>query len=102
MGLGWHPNDSSVTREDAPTDKPPAKPPRRSRLRGKIKMQPAGNIQGMMSMRKVQRQTDGTLSSMADDLTQEDGVGSLSGVERHIFSAYESGLIDDADLDALL
>ncbi len=102
MGLGWHPNNSSVTRVDAPTDKPPAKPPRRSRLRGKIKMQPAGNIQGMMSMRKVQRQTDGTLSSMADDLTMEEGVGALSGQERHMLNAYETGLITEAELDYLL
>ncbi len=102
MGLGWKPNDSSVTRVDAPTDAPPAKPPRRSRLRGKIQMQPAGNIQGMMSMRKVQRQTDGTLSSWADEMSQDHEVGQLSGQERHIISAYESGLINDDDLDALL
>ncbi len=102
MGMGWQPNDSSVTRVDAPTDKPPAKPPRRSRLRGKIQMQPMTEVKGMMSMRKVQRQTDGTISSMADDLTLEEGVGALSGQERHMISAYESGLITEAELDYLL
>ena len=102
MSLAWEPNKSSVTRVDAPTDAPPAKPPSKSRLRGKIQMQPAGNIQGMVSLRKVQRQTDGTISSWADELSQDFEVGSLSGQERHIISAYESGLINDEDLDALL
>ncbi len=102
MSIGWHPNKSSVTRVDAPTDAPPVKAPRKSRLRGKIKMQPAGNIQGMVSLRKVQRQTDGTISSWADEMSQDHEVGSLSGQERHIISAYESGLINDDDLDALL
>ena len=100
--MGWNPNDSIVKVENAPTDKPPAKPPRKSRLRGKIKMQPAGNIQGMVSLRKVQRQTDGTISSWADEMSQDHEVGQLSGMERHVISCYESGLIDDADLDALL
>ncbi|MDC0325916.1 hypothetical protein OAL60_00590 [bacterium] len=102
MSIGWHPDKSSVTREDASTDKPPAKPPRRSRLRGKIQMQPPGQIQGMMSMRNVQRQTDGTISSMGDEIALEHEVGSLTGQERHIINAYESGLINDSDLDVLL
>ncbi len=102
MGLGWHPNDSSVTREDAPTDAPPVKASRKSRLRGKIKMQPPGEIQGMVSLRKVQRQTDGTVSNMADELQFEEGFEAYSPQERHIISAYESGLINDADLDVLL
>ena len=102
MGIGWHPNDSSVTRVDADTSAPPVKPPRKSRLRGKIKMQPMTEVKGMMSMRKVQRQTDGTLSSMADDLTMEEGVGALSGQERHMLNAYETGLITEAELDYLL
>lgn len=102
MSIGWEPNKSSVTRVDADTSAPPVKPPRKSRLRGKIQMQPIGEIQGMMSMKKVQRQTDGTISSWADEMSQDHEVGSLSGMERHVISAYESGLINDDDLDALL
>ena len=102
MSIGWEPNKSSVTRVDADTSAPPAKPVRKSRVRGKIKMEAPGQIQGMMSMRNVQRQTDGTISSMGDEITLEDGIGSLTGQERHIINAYESGLINDSDLDVLL
>ena len=99
MGLGWHPNDSSVTREDAPTDKPPAPGPRPKR-RGKIVMQPPGDIQGMVRLRKKNGQHSGVVSGMADECSND--IGSLSGMERHIVNAYESGLINDDDLDALL
>ena len=100
MGIGWHPNDSSVTREDAPTDKPPAPGPKPKR-RGKIVMHPAGNIQGMVRLKK-NGQHSGVVSGMADELQFEEDYGAFTPQERHIISAYESGLIDDADLDALL
>ncbi len=101
MGLGWHPNDSSVTREDAPTDAPP-KPGPRPKRRGKIVMQPAGNIQGMVRLRQKNGQHSNVVSGMADQLAIDDEFGALSGQDRHIISAYESGLIDDNDLDLLL
>ena len=99
--MGWNPNDSIVKVENAPTDKPPAPGPRPKR-RGKIEMKPAGNIQGMVRLRKKNGQHSGVVSGMADQVQFEEGFEAYSGVERHIISAYESGLIDDADLDALL
>lgn len=101
MGLGWIPNESSVTRVDASTDAPPPPGPRPKR-RGKIVMQPPGDIQGMVRLRKKNGQHSGVVSGMADEVQFEEDFGSLSGQERHVISAYESGLIDDADLDALL
>ena len=98
--MGWNPNDSIVKVENAPTDKPPAPGPRPKRR--KIEMQPAGNIQGMVRLRKKNGQHSGVVSGMADQVQLEEGLEAYSGVERHIISAYESGLIDDADLDALL
>ena len=101
MGLGWEPNKSSVSRMDAPTDKPPAPGPRPKR-RGKIEMQPAGNIQGMVRLRKKNGQHSNVVSGLADELSIDGDFGPLTGQERHIMNAYESGLIDDADLDVLL
>lgn len=100
MSLGWEPNKSCVTRVDADTSAPPPPGPKPKR-RGKIIMQPAGNIQGMVRLKK-RGQHSGTVSGMADELQFEEDYGSLTGQERHIINAYESGLIDDADLDALL
>ena len=100
--MPWDPNNSSVNRWDAPTDKPPEKPARPPRFRGKLKPQPMGNVQGMVSMRNITRQTDGTISSLADEISVESDLGQLTPQERHIASAYESGLINDDDLSVLL
>ena len=72
MSIGWNPNDSSVTREDAPNDKPPAPGPKPKR-RGKIVMQPAGDIQGMVRMKKKNAQHSGVVGGLADELQFEDG-----------------------------
>ena len=105
--MGWEPNKSSVKRWDAPTDKPPEKPARPPRFKKKQHGHVAtqglgGNIQGMVSLKKIQRQTDGTISSWADEISVEGDLGQLTPQERHIASAYESGLINDDDLSALL
>ncbi len=47
MSIGWEPNKSSVTRVDADTSAPPPPGPKPKR-RGKIQMQPPGQIQGMV------------------------------------------------------
>jgi hypothetical protein len=39
---------------------------------------------------------------LADEISVEGDLGALTPQERHIASAYESGLINDDDLSALL
>ncbi len=71
MSIGWEPNKSSVTRVDADTSTPPAKPPRKSRLRGKIQMQPIGEILNEVlwvstfAQRGHQSEGEGTASAAA-------------------------------------
>ena len=101
MSLAWEPNKSCVTRVDADTSAPPPPGPKPKR-RGKIVMQPAGDIQGMVRLRQKNGQHSNVVSGLADELAIDDEFGALTGQERHIISAYESGLIDDNDLDLLL
>ena len=101
MGIGWQPTNSSVTRCDAdPVKDAPKNPNPRPKRRGKIKPEPPGPIKGMVRLKH--RQQDGSISSFGDEVSIEHGIGQLTPVQRHIASAYESGLIDDSDLDALL
>ena len=101
MSLAWEPNKSCVTREDAPTDAPP-KPGPKPKRRGKVVMHAPGDIQGMVRLRKKNDQHSNVITGLADELAIDDEFGALTGAERHIISAYESGLIDDNDLDLLL
>lgn len=99
--MPWDPNKSSVTRCDAdPIKDAPKQPNPRPKRRGKIKPQPMGDIQGMVRLKH--RQASGAISSWADEVCIEHDFGALTPQERHIASAFESGLIDENDLDALL
>ena len=40
-----------------------------------------GNVQGMVSMRNITRQTDGTISSLADEISVESDLGQLTPQE---------------------
>lgn len=101
--MPWNPEDSKVTREDAPPDALPAPPQPVNRSRYRTTMQPLGNLNNVVRTKQRRKPTEPGYSTDSAAAQLEDvgdeGDMPISGVENHLFSLMED---DDVDVGEVI